>query len=890
MSAKVLLIDGHSLFHRAFHALPPLSTSDGRPTNAVYGFLQMALLLLEQEQPDYVMVAFDGPGPTFRDEMYDQYKAHRPPMDDALVSQLPLLERAVEGLGLAAVQVEGYEADDIIGTVTRQAEEAGDEVVIVTGDKDLLQLVGPAVEVLATVRGISETKRYDEATVREEYDLAPEQIVDLKALAGDSSDNIPGVPGIGDKTAHTILAQFDSVEEALDGVEAIEPKRVAEKLREHAESARLSKDLATIRTDAPVEASLEEFGWEGLRGEQLRELVTDLEFTSLLERLPSDESGAQEVDVQIVSDEAEVEELVEAARDEGHLCLAPVTEGGELAGLAVATGDSEAKVVPMGVGDAAEGTLFGGESEEMPAALPALAEALADESIGKRGADLKALMRALKRIGVELADCEFDPEVASYLLVPQRRDHSIGTLAQEHLGAGLPDGETGAAEGISPAQARACAEAVATRRLREPLCRHLREAGLLELFEELEMPLVSVLAEMEAAGIAVDLERLEQVGERLGEMMEELAGRIHELAGCEFNIASPQQLAEVLFEKLELPKGRRTKKGWSTSAAVLADLAEEHEIARAVLEFREYSKLKSTYVDALARLVDSETRRVHTTFEQTVAATGRLSSRNPNLQNIPIRTEWGREIRSCFVSGADDRVLVAADYSQIELRILAHISGDEQLVTAFAAGEDIHVRTASAVFGVEPNEVTREMRSRAKTINYAVIYGMGATALGQQLGIARAEAARFIEGYFAQLPGVRKYTEEIVQVAREQGFVSTLMGRKRPIPDIGSSDRRASAYAERAAVNTPIQGSAADIIKLAMLRLAPRLAEESADAQMLLQVHDELVVEAPEGETGKVAALAKEVMESAFELDVPLTVDVSVGRNWRDMRIRQRRQ
>lgn len=883
MSAKVLLIDGHSLFHRAFHALPPLSTSDGRPTNAVYGFLQMALLLLEQQQPEYVMVAFDAPGPTFRDELYEEYKANRPPMDDALFRQLPLLQKAVEALGLGAVRVEGYEADDVIGTVAQEAVGDGNEVVIVSGDRDLLQLVKPGVEVVATVRGIKQTKTYDEAAVREEYDLEPAQITDLKGLAGDSSDNIPGIPGIGPKTAASLLAQFGTVEGALDSLEAVDSERTADRLREHAEIALLSKELATIRTDVPLGAPLEQFRWSGPRRAELRELVRDLEFTSLLDRLPAEEAAGTQAPIEMISDEAELQRLLEHARAEGYLCVAPVMAADELVGLAVATGDGEARVVPLRGGAGEEGTLFGGETSEAASGLAALAELLADEEVGKRGADLKGLARGTKAFGLGLAGCEFDPEIASYLLAPHRRDHSIATLAQEHLGHALPDGETGVGQDISPAQARGCAEAIATRQLYQPLHSELARAGVLELFERLEMPLVPVLADMEAAGIAVDLARLEEVGEQLGGMMEQLGRDIHAVAGCEFNVGSPQQLAEVLFERLELPKGRRTKTGWSTSAAILEQLAEEHEIARLVLQFREYSKLKSTYVDALAQLVDRQTGRVHTTFEQTVAATGRLSSRNPNLQNIPIRTEWGREIRSCFVAGADDRLLIAADYSQIELRILAHLSGDPELVSAFQAGQDIHVRTASAIFSVPPEQVTKQMRSQAKTINYAVIYGMGATALAQQLGIERKEAAGFIESYFERLAGVRKYTEDIVQLAREQGFVSTLMERKRPIPDINSSDRRAAAYAERAAVNTPVQGSAADITKLAMIRLAPHLAEASADARLLLQVHDELVLEALEDEVEKIAALAKEAMESAFQLDVPLTVEVSAGRNWRDM-------
>ncbi len=884
VSEKVLLVDGHSLFHRAYHALPALSTSSGQPTNAVYGFLQMVMLLLEQEEPEYAMVAFDMAGPTFRDEIYKEYKANRPPMDDELASQLSLLHKTVEALGMAQTEVEGYEADDVIGTVARAAAAEGKQVVIVTGDKDLLQLVGPNVEVVATVRGIKQTKKYDEAAVREEYGLAPEQIVDLKALAGDTSDNIPGVPGIGSKTAHDLLAQRPTLEELLDSLDTIEPERMRKKLREHAEIALVSKDLARIRTDAPVGKSIQDLRWSGMDSSALRELATKLEFASVLDRLPRDEGAGPEAAIEIVSDDAGVQALVEDAREQKYLCLAPAVEGETLTGVAVATGRNAAKLLALASEGADEGTLFTEVRAGVAGGLGELRSVLEDEEVGKWGPDLKELARHLKGLQVELRGCEFDPALASYLLMPDRRDHSIGTLAQEHLGRGMPDGETVGEEGVSPGQARACAEAVATWELREPLRRHLDEAGLLELFDKVEMPLVKVLADMEAAGIAVDLDRLEEVGEQLVGMMEELASGIYELAGCEFNIGSPKQLAEVLFEQLKLPKGRKTKTGWSTSAEVLKELADEHEIARLVLEYREYSKLKSTYVDGLGRLVDKESGRVHTTFEQTVAATGRLSSRNPNLQNIPARTEWGREIRSCFVAGAEDQVFISADYSQIELRILAHVSGDPQLVSAFRAGEDIHARTAATIFGVEPGEVTKEMRRRAKTVNFAVIYGMGANALAQQLGIEHEEAAEFIERYFSRLQGVRKYTEEIVQTAREQGFVSTLMGRKRSIPDITNSNRGVQAYAERAAVNTPIQGTAADIIKVAMIRLAARLAEECPQARMLLQVHDELVLEVSADEMAKVAALAKEVMEAAFELDVPLTVDVSVGENWRDMK------
>ncbi len=880
MAEKVLLVDGHSLFHRAFHALPPLSTRDGQPTNAVYGFLQMLLALLEEEQPDYAAVALDVPGPTFRDEIFADYKGHRPPTDEALKAQLPLLPEVVEALGLSAVELEGFEADDVIGTLAARAAAEGHQVTIVTGDRDLLQLVRDGVEVVTTLRGIKETRRYDLDAVREEYGLEPERLIDLKALAGDSSDNIPGVPGIGEKSAQEILRQMGSLEEALKRVDEIESARIRNRLKENPDQALLSRRLAEIHTDVPVPVRLEELRWEGLQVDQLRELARRLEFASLIDRLPAEKSTQPEIAITVVEDQAALEALVADIRSQGAMTLA-VAESEIGPALAVAVSDTQVMLVPLTQAGNEAGTLF---AEETPDELDltGLREVLGAPEIDVRAADVKSLARKLASYGLEVRGAEFDPEIASYLLEPNRRDHSVATLAREQLGYTLPEADGEAQAELDPALLQAAAEAVAVRRLRDPMRAHLERAGEIELFDEVEMPLTLVLAAMELAGIAVDAEKLRRVGEQLDDMLAELEGRIYEIAGCEFNVASPQQLSEVLFERLQLPRGRRTKTGWSTSAAVLEELAADHEIVRLVLEHREYAKLRSTYVDGLLREIDSETGRVHTTFEQTVAATGRLSSRNPNLQNIPVRTEWGREIRSCFVS-EPGKLLVAADYSQIELRILAHMSEDPRLVEAFQAGADIHTETAAALFGVPADEVTYEMRGRAKTVNFAVLYGQGPTALGKQLGISREEAAAFIENYFQALPGVRRYIDMIVATAREQGYVETLLGRKRPLPEIHSSDSRAASYAERAAVNTPIQGTAADIIKLAMLRLPPRLGEVSPDSVMLLQVHDELVLEVPEDEVSAVGRLVREVMESAFELKVPLVVDVAAGTNWRDM-------
>ncbi|MGI5816712.1 MAG: DNA polymerase I [Armatimonadota bacterium] len=878
MADKVLLVDGHSLFHRAFHALPPLSTSDGQPTGALLGFLQMMMQLLEQEQPQFAAVALDLPGPTFRDQIYDEYKSHRPPTDDALRAQVPLLSELIEALGISAVSLEGYEADDVIGTLARRAAGQGRQVVIVTGDRDLLQLIDDNIEVVATLRGIKDTKRYDREAVREDYHLEPGQLIDLKALSGDSSDNIPGVAGIGDSSAQQLLEQFGSLEAALAGIDQIESTRIRNRLKAGPEQAELSRRLATIATDAPVATELAEIAWEGLPIERLRELAQRLEFSAVLDRLPQGEQHEREVHVGVVHEQERLDEIVAQLREEGFIALALADDDAPM--LALAAGDDLAALIPLDSGAEAEGTLFATEAAD-GLDLSGLAGLLADETVGKGAADLKAHLRALTPLDLLVAGGRFDPEIASYLLLPNRRDHSIGLLAQEHLGYALPEADGESQAEIEPAHLRAATEALSVRDLREPMRGHLQQAGLLTLFDEIEMPLAPILAEMELAGIAVDTEKLAELGERFDEIVDDLEGRICELANCEFNVGSPQQLSEVLFERMELPKGRKTKTGWSTSAAVLEELAEDHEIAKLVLEYREYAKLRSTYVDGLLREVEAD-GRIHTTFEQTVAATGRLSSRNPNLQNIPIRTEVGRKIRSCFVS-SPGHLLIAADYSQIELRILAHLSGDDRLNEAFASGADIHTETAAALFDVPADEVDYEMRGRAKTVNYAVLYGQGPTALGAQLGIPREEAEAFIENYFRALPGVRRYIDETVAMAREAGYVETLLGRKRPLPEINGSDGRAAAYAERAAVNTPIQGTAADIIKVAMIDLAPRLPHISPAGRMLLQVHDELVFEALEEDAHAVVDLAREVMEAAWDLSVPLTVDVSAGKNWRDM-------
>ncbi|NPV47821.1 MAG: DNA polymerase I [Armatimonadetes bacterium] len=879
MAKKLVLIDGHSLIHRGYHALPPLSTSHGQPTNAVYGFVQMILPLLEAEKPDQVLVAFDPPGPTFRSEMDASYKANRAEMEPELASQMELTRELVEALGLARLEVAGYEADDVIGTVARQAAERGDEVLIVSGDRDLVQLVGPRVRVLATLRGVKETKTYDEASVREEYGVGPEQLADVKALAGDPSDNIPGVPGIGPVGAANLIREFGDLETVLAHLDGIKRESLRERLREHQELARLSKELARIRCDVPLPDPDPDLSWRQPQVREARRLFARLEFGNLLERTAA-WGSAWDGELEVAT-EAELAALCARARDNGHLGLAPAaTEDGEQQALALSAGPGRVLFWELKGGDGGDmGGLFAASSA--PGLPECLKQALADGALPKWGLKLKDVSRMLRPCGVRLAGYELDAEVADYLLNPSRSDHSVMLLAARELGWWV--GSDAEQKSGRPAwQVRPAVELLALEEVEQALRAELRQADLDRIFREVEMPLVGVLADMEERGITVDVAKLEALGQQVSASLAEIASRVYELAGQEFNLDSPKQIGEVLFGVLKLPKGKRTKTGWSTNADVLEELAVEHEIAARILEHRELAKLRSTYVEGLLRAADPETHRIHTTLEQTVTATGRLSSRNPNLQNIPIRTELGREIRSCFVA-APGMMLVKADYSQIEFRLLAHFCRDENLLQAFHSGEDVHRRTAALIFDVAPGDVTPDMRRVAKTVNFAVLYGMGSTALAQQLGIKRTEAQRFIEDYFARLSSVREYLDSVVAAAKADGYVTTLLGRRRPLPELHSPDRQVQAYAERAAANTPLQGSAADIVKVAMVRVSNLLQQHYPEAALLLQVHDELVLEAPRDQAVAVGKLVGSTMESVTELAVPLVADVAWGENWRDM-------
>jgi len=848
---KICLIDASSIIHRAFHALPPLATGDGFPTGAVLGFVKMLQKVLREGGCDRVAVAYDAKGPTFRHELDPVYKANRPPMDPDLAKQIPVIREIVEASGLAGLECPGYEADDIIATLTREAGEAGEEVLIVSGDKDLMQLLGPRVAMWDTMKD----KTLGPAEVEERYGVEPERLPDVFGLIGDTSDNIPGVPGIGPKTAGQLIQEFGDLETLLARAGEIKQPKRRQSLLDHAPAARLSKELFILRSDLDLKGFRERLTPGRPDRDRLAEIFGRLEMGSLLAELGGEAEG-QTPEMETSSD---LEGLIKAAREQGRVGLAlalggprPLTD--RLASLTLAL-DRKAVVLKPKDGRTGEW-------------LKPVAPLLEEEKVAKAGFDLKAAWLALSRQGVNLRGRLFDPLLADYLLNPGRRSRTPALVAADYLGRGRDLNQTAQAAG-------------AALELHRVLEEKLKETEVDRVFDEIETPLLPVLARMEEAGVAVDRDILEELSTGLGERLDSLHRRIMEAAGHEFNPNSPQQLSQVLFQELGLPQGRKTAKktGYSTSVSVLEELKNLHPLPGLILDHRALTKLKTTYVDALMGLVNPETGRIHTTFNQAVAATGRLSSSDPNLQNIPIRTEEGHHIRRAFVAGPG-RVLISADYSQIELRLLAHYSQDPALTAAFREGRDVHLETAVRVFEVGPEAVDAELRRRAKIVNFSLIYGKTAFGLSQDLGISQNEAARFIEAYFARFGKVKDFWEEAVAGAGEKGYVTTLLGRRRYLPEIRSSNWVARQAAERMAVNTIFQGSAADLIKVAMIRLDRAISQRGLKARMILQVHDELVVEAPEAEADQVAGLVKEIMEKAESLRVPLVVEVGRGRNW----------
>jgi len=867
---SLLVIDAHNLLYRAFHALPPLTAPDGRPVNAIFGFVRMVMAMLQELKPRYVAIAVDvpSPEPSFRAELMPEYKANRPSMPDDLVSQMPLLEEVAGALSIPVIGAPGYEADDVLGTLSTMARERGVRSYLATGDQDAYQLVGEDVLICGADRSMRGNVLLDAAGVRAKLGIDPGQVVDYKALAGDSSDNIKGVMGVGPKRAAQLLEQFGSLDEALARATEIPNPRIRDAVLAAADGFPAARQVLTIKTDLDLGLDLAATERREPDTERARQVFMDLGFRTLAEGLAPPELAEGEATVVNCRDARALETAANRLRASGDVALVPKfgTRGLLTLGAADASGHGYAFVLRESSGP----TLFD-EDESGPDLPEAVRRLLEDGRVRKTCYGVKNTMRHLAP--VRLGGVRDDALLAAYLL-----SHGLGSLDLPGL-AGRYTGRPLAPPSSAEDHARAASGLLELmRKLREELA----EEGLTRLYEDVELPLASVLASMETRGIKVDAEALNNLGSRLRARVAETEERVFNLAGERFTIGSPKRLQEILFTKLGLPHGRKTKTGYSTDADVLDALAEEHEIVRHILEWRQLTKLLSTYVDALLGLADPRTGRVHTRYNQAAVVTGRLSSSDPNLQNIPIRTEWGREVRRCFVAPEDGWLLLSCDYSQIELRILAHFTGDERLVEAFSSNLDVHAHTASLLFDVPISDVTRTMRGIAKTVNFGVIYGMGAVSLARGLGISRAEAAGFIERYFQRYNGVRRYTEEVVEQARELGYVTTMLGRRRDLPELRSSQPQVRAAGERMAVNTPIQGTAADLVKLAMLRVSDAF-DGNAEVGLLLQVHDELVFEVTERRAREVASRARELMSGALHLDVPVVVDAKVGPNWGEM-------
>ena len=914
---KFFILDGSSLLYRAYYALPLLEAGTGIYTNAIVGFSNMLVKLLTDWRPDYLVIAFDKGKHTFRKDMFAEYKGTRKPMPDELRSQVPMLHEMAEAWGVPLVEMEGYEADDIIGTLANKAVEQGMSAYVVTGDRDALQLVRPDLTVLFTKKGISELAVYDEAAFQAEYGgLDPVQLIDLKGLMGDASDNIPGVPKVGPKTAVKLIAAYGSVEQVLLHIEEVSGKALKERLRDNQQQALLSKKLATIRLDVPVEFSDEAFAM-CMDVAAVTSFYEKYSIRSMLRHIKRisgmygengagcDGNAAESCQDSIVLKieraeatelvaEAEGRRLAEKAAVSGQVYLIPVLAGRvphrRLQAMAVALSGSDdgsaelhylrCHLADDAASDGGMDSLFAGMAEageetfgmvENPA-WASFKAVLTDDKITKYLHGLKGLYH----VGLELEGRVVDLELVGYLLEPSVGRYAVEALAERYSVNVPVRGADWSPEKLAICQSLVLTDVAGT------MTGRLAELGMAKLYEEIELPLVQVLADMEQAGIRVNRQLLARQTAEVDERIQALVQEIYQLAGREFNVSSPKQLGEVLFEDLQLPVVKMTKTGYSTNVEVLNELYDKHPVIPKILEYRMWTKLKSTYLDGIAPLIDSSSSRVHTSFNQTVTATGRLSSSEPNLQNIPVRREEGRHIREMFEPGDGYDILLSADYSQIELRVLADMSQDENFLRAFRHQEDIHARTAAEVFGVSMDEVTADLRRKAKAVNFGIVYGISDYGLAQDLHIPRAEAGEYIEKYFSKCQGVKSFIDRTVAEARDNGYVLTSYGRRRDLPAIRSSNYNLRSLAERMAMNTPIQGTAADIIKLAMIRAYRALRSAGLKSRILLQVHDELVLEVKEQELAQVKALLQEAMEQAAELSVPLTIDINTGRNWAD--------
>ena len=873
MKKKLILIDGNSIAYRAFFALPLLSNDKGVHTNAIYGFTMMLMKILEDEKPSHMLVAFDAGKTTFRHSTFKEYKGGRQKTPPELSEQFPLVRQLLDTYGIARYELENYEADDIIGTLAQQASKEDYEVKVISGDRDLLQLVDEQITVSMTKKGITEVEEYTPAAILEKYELTPEQIVDMKGLMGDKSDNIPGVPGIGEKTAIKLLKQFKTVEGVYENIDEVSGAKLLQNLSENKEQALMSKELATINTDSPIELTVNDTLRPDAEMDKVAEFFKSLGFTSLLTKLG-------------VSLENEPTEELEEIKFEVLETISEDYLSTDSSLIVEMVGENYHTEVIQGFGLSNEkGHFF------IPASVGLDSEVfktwLEDEHAKKNVYDAKGAYVALKWKEIHLKGVDFDPLLASYINDPAQSNKEFSDLINGKINFSIQTAESIYGKGAKQAQPSneiladyVVRKTIAISKLKELLEESLRKNSQYELLTELELPLTFILGDMEFEGVTVREETLKKMGTELASKLKELEEKIYELAGEKFNINSPKQLGVILFEKLQLPSGKKTKTGYSTSADVLEKLESEHEIIRMILHFRQVGKLNSTYVEGLLKVINTADSKVHTRFNQVLAQTGRLSSIDPNLQNIPIRLEEGRKIRKAFVASKKDWVIFAADYSQIELRVLAHIAQDENLMEAFKNDFDVHTKTAMDVFHVSEDEVTSNMRRQAKAVNFGIVYGISDYGLSQGLGITRREASIFIEKYFASYPKVKDYMSDIIQKAKLEGFVSTILNRRRYIPEITSSNFNVRGFAERTAMNTPIQGSAADIIKKAMILLDERLKSENLQAKLILQVHDELILEAPKEELAILEKLVPEVMEHAVELVVPLKVDYNSGESW----------
>lgn len=869
------LIDGSAYIYRAFFALPALNNSKGLQTNAVYGFTTMLLKILRERQPDGLVVAFDEKGPTLRHQEFKEYKAQRPPMPEGMSAQIPYIHRVVEALNIRTVRQAGYEADDLIGTLARKAEQAGYDVAIVTGDKDMFQLLTPHVRIYDPVKD----KWSGEAECHERFGVEPARVVEVMGLMGDSTDNIPGVKGIGEKTAIKLIAQFGTIEELLRRVEEVTPPRTKAMLMEQADNARLSRKLATIDVDSPVDFDASELRVKSPHTEQLLDLLRELEFTTLLKSFqPASRSGKpHDAKIELIQDESSAQQFVQGLPKDAALGVYCLSSGGSgvqatVQGLALSAGGKTA-FIPI----------------DVQTFMRPITTLLHETARTKVVHDLKGTLLAFHQIGLTLAGPQLDTMVADYLLNPNRRDHQLGTIAMEVLGDRLGAGQQKQAKPQSlfeedpSTREEATEAALVLAKLAPAMTERLSEQGSLKLFTEVEMPLVPVLAEIERNGFLLDVEGLHSLSKELERELDRIMEKIAELAGGEFNINSPKQLATVLFEKLGLKPVRKTKTGHSTDEDTLTQLAAQHDLPAEILNYRSLSKLKSTYVDALPELVNPETKRLHTSLNQTVAATGRLSSTDPNLQNIPVKGVYGLRIREAFIA-PKGHTLLCADYSQIEPRILAHLSQDPRLIEIFEKGEDIHMATAMEIFGVPSSRVTKEMRRAAKTVVFGIVYGISPFGLSQNIGVSQADAKKYIDTFFERFAAVRALMDRNIAEGKTKGYTTTILGRRRPIPELQSGDPVQRGFGERMAVNSPIQGSAADLIKVSMIHVNRRLHDELPHTKMILQVHDELIFEVPEKDVEEAKRLVKDEMEATGKklgLSVPLKVDLGVGRNWR---------